>query len=205
MVESHATPLHVTKESLLRLARTRPIDAVDRYLLNRERPAHVFQSDWKQHEEFRAAVADLLEVDRAGVAVVGSASLGFSAKPESGVFGRPFGMASDIDLVVVSSFLFDEAWSVLLSNWGRTYTLTRTTRQQYKLHHKFVFRGWIYPEAFPKMIPFARNWFHSLQTLARQTTAEAYPIKARLYRTWMHARRYHLDGAEKLTDLSEGN
>ena len=189
---------HVTTTDLVRLARNTPSEAVDRYLLNPELPAYVFESDQVQHDRFRSEVADLLSVDVTSIAIVGSASLGFSAKPGDDAFGRPFGPDSDIDIVVVSSALFDEAWSGLLGHWGRISSLSNQTRSEYKRHHKYVFRGWIYPEAFPQMVPFASRWFHSLQRLSRRATSEGYPIRARLYRTWMHARAYHLNGAAEI-------
>src|ERR1035438_6763383 len=75
-------------------------------------PVHAFRQRPAARNLLRRHLVSHLHLSAEGIVVVGSAKTGFSLSPE--IFPRPFGMESDIDVVVVDETLFDAYWAVCL-------------------------------------------------------------------------------------------
>ena len=67
---------------------------------------YVFKNSPMKYVIFREQVADQFDVGSQDVCIVGSAKLGFSPSPRK--FGTPFTDTSDVDVVIVSSQMFDD-------------------------------------------------------------------------------------------------
>ena len=133
-----------------------------------------------------------LGVREADLCVVGSAKIGFSLSPYK--FGDPFSNRSDIDIVVVSSVLFDECWLDILTNRRTPWRLLREkTRDRLTAHRNdnYVYRGWIYPDSIAEALNIGQEWLNTFNGLSTIPDLAARPVNTRLYRTWEHARAYH--------------
>src|SRR5438094_734671 len=79
---------------------------------------------------FRAELSRFLGVHAAEMTLVGSGQLGFSLRPDQLL--RPFRADSDLDMVVVSSEIFDAAWKDLLTLSGSIRTLDEDERRRFR-------------------------------------------------------------------------
>jgi hypothetical protein len=151
-----------------------------------------------------------LGIDRSSARVVGSGRIGFSLNPAN--FPRPFGRASDLDVVVVNDDLFDRVWHTMLTwNYPRRYRLYGQERHWQKKRQDDLYWGWFRPEkiryeglTLPEKLKPLRDlsaqWFEAFQSLSTYPALAARVVKGRLYRTEQHAISYHIDGLRKLRD-----
>jgi hypothetical protein len=174
------------KEMLLR-------EPLDEFVTNRlfSMMPHIFQSQSETYVTFKRALSSGLGVDYGNVVIIGSALLGFSAKPRQ--FGRPYRDGSDVDVIIVSELLFEQAWADLLRwqhlrNWSMPYHQV----QQVLTHHKIsVYWGHVWPDLLRKICAFTPRWTESFRQLSRTPELAGFEFKGRLYKSWNHAMFYH--------------
>ena len=151
-------------------------------------------------------IATGLDVAADDVCVVGSARLGFSLAPDR--FGTPFGEHSDIDVLVVSSELFDKSWLNILFYRKVPWTSLRpNTRKQIDAHREehFVFRGWIYPDSISQALDIGNDWINTFNGLSTIPELSDMDIKGRLYRTWDHVEIYQRQSLNRLKNKITSN
>jgi hypothetical protein len=197
--------------------RTRPADdIVAEYILQGDR---FFFRDWPGgFDVMRDHIATALEVDPAGIALVGSGKIGFSVKPTEVDFGRPFRTKSDLDVIIVSSELFDRAWHALL-RWHYPHGLDKGSGEDAtweEQHRKDIYRGYVYPPGLkyhaigvPVTLHPVRDlrakWLDAINGLSRlDARFGKRTIKSRLYRNWVYANLYHSFGIRQLRKMLEG-
>ena len=119
--------MYPTKEEFEELLRTREVDwIIDKHLFGG--PPFYSSDQPDVHDRMIRALSTGLKVPRRDICVVGSARIGFSLSPPR--FGEPFSQFSDIDIVVVSSALFDPSWLDILGSPRRnSSTLRHHTRR----------------------------------------------------------------------------
>jgi hypothetical protein len=149
----------------------------------------------------------------ANIVVVGSAKIGFSLSPDN--FPREFSDFSDIDVVVVSEPMFDEFWHTMLKwNYPRRFSLSGADWKWSKDRRNDLYWGWFRPDAvrfeglsFPNVLKPIRDlstaWFNAFQSLSLIPDFSNRKVRGRLYRTWEHALRYHVDGLERIRRIAE--
>ena len=131
--------------------------------------------------------------------MVGSARIGFSLSPNK--YGAPFNEFSDIDIVVVSSSLFDPSWIDLLeSKYTKGSILTTRTKRGLKEHREahHIYNGWMYPEAVLQVLQIGERWLSTFNGLSRIEELASRTVTGRLYKTWQHARLYHRWSLQKV-------
>lgn len=147
------------------------------------------------------------------LAVVGSAKTGFSLKPEK-AFAQ-FHHKSDIDLVVISSAHFDEAWEVLLKLYYQMDWLSLTDVPWTPKQRRRIWRGYVSPADWIReaqqsglltrtelahttesLKGISQRWFKTLQQVSTTSGFPHHTVKGRLYRTRAHAAMYHASGLE---------
>lgn len=137
-----------------------------------------------EYVELRTEVAAHFGLMHNEVLVVGSAKLGFSIAPQKRY--RSFSNSSDIDVVLVSSKLFDTFWEeIFIYDNGGAY---------WKNKQKFIeymFRGWLRPDKFPS--DFADGWFEYFREITNQGKYGPYKIAGALYKNWRFLESYQLD------------
>ena len=142
-----------------------------------------------------------LRVPRQDICVVGSARIGFSLSPHK--FGAPFNRHSDVDIVVVSSSLFDPSWVDILTNrhirWSSLRQQTQARMREHREKH-YIYNGWIYPSSVAEALKIGEKWLTTFNGLSRIPELSSLRIGGRLYRTWYHVRVYHRWGLRQIRD-----
>ena len=155
------------------------------------------------HDQMVRSIAKGLGVPRGDIRVVGSARIGFSLSPHK--YGDPFDQFSDIDIVVVSSTLFDPSWLDILESTRKSHSaLRKSTRRQLTRHRElhFIYNGWIYPEKLPEALKIGERWLKTFNGLSHIPELATRTIGGRLYRTWDHARQYHVWSLQKVIEAT---
>lgn len=184
-------------------------DTVSNVLFGEE--VFAFRTQGTSMPTIRRHLASHLPVAPENIIIVGSAKMGFSLNPDS--YFRPFGKNSDIDIVVVDTELFDQVWHALLQ-WH--YPRRQLGLEPASAHwagdrkrdiywgwltpHKIRFDGLYFPQALVPIRNLAGQWFGAFQSLSLYPQFNTRTINSRLYRTWDHARVYHIDGLRTLKD-----
>lgn len=162
----------------------------------------------------RRLLAEPLGVSPEDVTVVGSGRTGFSLTPRK--YGRRYSQRSDIDVVVVSAELFDEAWLSAL-RWSYPHFHQGGPERSWAAQQQFdIYRGVIDFEKTRTLRDFttatflkplrriSARWFLAFQSLNRQRAFTGLDVKGRLYRTWTFARYYHIENLRLLkSDLAK--
>lgn len=199
-----------TAEEFLRLVQTVELrQLAEDHVLNgipwvcRSHPEH--------YQALKLHIAVSLDIPPSEVMVVGSGRSGFSLSPDT--FPRPFHAGSDIDVVVVSSRLFDVIW-MTLARWGhpRRNSLWGYEQTWMKRQQEGVFWGWLQPEQLRLQgLRFGRElrplrdlrslWFETFQSIATAVPASgfvAHDVSGRLYRTREQLLMYHAESLRRL-------
>ena len=140
-----------------------------------------------QHEYFdlRSKIAEHFQLHPNEVLVVGSAKLGFSIVPNK--LYCPFHDESDIDVVIVSSRLFDEIWEAVFS-----YSLEEGYWSKQEEFTEYLFQGWIRPDKLPRSDTFqvGKDWWDFFQTVTSSGAYGSYKIVGALYKSWFFLENY---------------
>lgn len=144
------------------------------------------------------------------ITIVGSAKVGFSLDPDN--FPRVFMPTSDIDIVVVDPVFFDKFWHVVLKwHYMQGRFVGAPDREWAAARKEEIFWGWLEPHkvsyrgllqrrgyAISALQQMSHDWFTAFQGLGRIPSLRGRDISGRLYRSWDHARRFHVMGLEKI-------
>lgn len=185
------TYTYPTKEEFVDMLRNERLDQiVDEHLF--AGMPFSFSAQTEVYQAMIKAISSGLQVSQNDICVVGSARIGFSLSPHK--FGEPFGRYSDIDIIVVSSSLFDASWIDMLTNrrgmWSSFQGRTRDSLIEHREKY-YIYNGWIYPLSVAEALSIGHPWLSTFNGLSRIPELSGRPISSRLYRTWDHARAYH--------------
>ena len=150
-----------------------------------------FRASPPEYDEFRAELAHRLAVDAGGIALVGSGRLGFSLNPHHLL--SSFGSASDLDVVVVSSTMFDETWMELLEKAADITLASEEERRRLKKTKENFFLGYLRPDHLPLTTKLAHDWFPKLASRFESQVASRHEVKAWLFKSELHARVLYAD------------
>jgi hypothetical protein len=156
-----------------------------------------FQNSPADYDLLRTTLGSALQLSEKEVTVVGSGRIGFSLSPDK--YGTPFLPASDLDVAVVSSELFDVAWFDLL-RLGRRYLRLDKGVQAWIDTHKEnnIYFGFIIPDRLPGAVAISPTWFRIFKGLARHPSLSGRDVNGRLYRTWNHVQIHQLYSLRKI-------
>jgi hypothetical protein len=174
-----------------------------------EGPVHAFRQRPADLHVLRQHLVSHLHLAAEGIIVVGSAKTGFSLSPDN--FPRPFGVESDIDVVVVSETLFDAYWTICLEYFypRRAGMLPRADHQWLRdrkhdvfwgrfVPHYMRYEGLSFPEVLRPLRDLSTAWFNAFRSLSTYEQFRGRDITGRLYRSWNHALAYHADGLRQI-------
>ncbi|MFI5565232.1 hypothetical protein ACIA2T_38570 [Amycolatopsis japonica] len=148
--------------------------------------------DWKTH------LAHELDVDPLPIYIVGSACLGFSLSPRKRFV--EFHSDSDIDVAIVSSRHFEEAWQKLRS-LGPVDLLSPETRTADFLNwHRgnLVFDGTIATDKILDMLPFGPAWTRAFGLASTRKPTLGRDIRGRIYKDCQSLRAYQENNVRRL-------
>ncbi|HEX7139794.1 MAG TPA: hypothetical protein VF219_18220 [Vicinamibacterales bacterium] len=199
----------ITAEELRELIFTRPAEQlVDEHVFGGD--PHVFRDAPSDYQLLLTDLASSLRITAAAISVVGSAKTGFSMDPEA--FGTPFHDESDVDVVVIDPDRFDRLWCTLIGWEFRLGPQQGYRKAWLKRRHDEVYWGWFFDErldvtrlsraaALRTLRDISYEWFEAFQSVGlRHAKLAGRKFRGRLYRTWDHARMYHVHGLLKYRD-----
>jgi len=152
-----------------------------------------------------------LGLSEKNISIVGSAKIGFSLNPDT--FPRRFTDRSDIDIVVVDKELFDKVWFIMLEwNYPRKGKLIEPDWGWSKKRRGELYWGWFVPSlihfkglSFPNVLKPLRDisvaWFDAFQSLSQYPVLSDRRASGRLYRSWEHAKLYHIQGLRQIRKI----
>src|SRR4051794_37356146 len=140
-----AVPLEVL-ETMRSVATMEPAAFVNDILLGTA--PYAFRARPSDYDEFRVEVGARLSVDSAEIELVGSARLGFSLNPDHLL--RAFEPSSDLDLVIVSSEVFDAAWQEMLINASSIALANEDEKRRLRKTRENFFNGYLRPDHVPR-------------------------------------------------------
>lgn len=143
------------------------------------------------YDAVRAQLSAALKTNPANIVLVGSGRYGYSLAPYK--FGRPFDYRSDLDFVIVDPDLFDRAWLELIRYDFKSLTFHPDIVTSLKEHRSNnVFWGYVEPYRLKSALSFySKLWFPAFIKLNMLRGTAGRTVKARVYRSWEHARTYH--------------
>jgi hypothetical protein len=157
-----------------------------------------FRSRPAEYDEFRAEVSERLVVEMESVEIVGSGRLGFSLNPEHLL--STFGSRSDIDLVIVSSPVFDSAWEEMLANADSIALANEDERRRLKKTRENFFQGYLRPDHVPLGTFLGREWFPKLSTRFVSKVARMHDVHGWLFKSTVHARSFYEGNVTRVRD-----
>lgn len=151
----------------------------------------VFAGDRAEYVEWKTSLAEKLMIDPYAMIIVGSAALGISLNPNKEL-AKPFSSDSDIDVAIISSRYFDEAWISLREMRSGFTFLSSRVRYAIKRHREggLLFDGAIATDQFLQYLPFGPDWVKALSAMSRHPRTLHREVNARLYRDIDSLRRY---------------
>lgn len=155
-----------------------------------------FRNAKGSYAEFRAELSQILGIHAGEMTMVGSGQLGFSLKPDQLL--RRFREESDLDVVIVSSELFDAAWRDLLTHSTSVRSLDEADRRRFRRTQENFFAGYLRPDLLPSGAALAKEWFPKLAGRFRSPVAARHPVKAWLFKSWWHMERFYSDGLARV-------
>jgi hypothetical protein len=160
-----------------------PVDIVRRHIIHGE----CFILDDAAYFDLRVKVAAQYNLHPNDVLVVGSGKLGFSIAPKKEY--RHFGNSSDVDVVVVSSILFDSLWKKV-----HYYSMHGGYWEHFQEFKDFLFHGWIRPDKFPpeKSFEEAMRWWAFFNELSKTGAYSSFKVRGAIYRDWHFLESYQL-------------
>ena len=185
-----------------------PDIVVQQYLI--EGSSYYFENNHNDNEEFnfKKELAESLNIHIRDIAIVGSAKLGFSIKPEESNSGlylyKSFDFnytqdnseeKSDIDIAIISSSLFDKQL-LELYKYTRSYKdLSGFRGNSYAPHSKSIVKGWLRPDRIPKDY----NISNTIDDF-RKEYKNKYQRKINfgIYKSWDYFESYHINNIKTL-------
>ena len=151
---------------------------------------HAFDSA-EEYKKFQSQLGTPFNINPETVVLVGSGRFGFSLAPHK--FGQPFHPRSDLDVVLVDQNLFDSSWLELIRYDFKSLSFNADIATSLREHRSNnVFWGYLEPYRLKNALSFySKVWFPTFMKLGLLRGTAGRIVKARVYRTWEHARAYH--------------
>ncbi len=153
----------------------------------------VFGGDLGAYVSWKTELGVRLAIDPRAIAIVGSASLGFSLNPDKSF--KAFDDSSDVDVAVVSYRFFESAWDHLRRLGAQKLAMSVPGQNAVKAHQtNYVFNGTIATDFILEYLPFAAQWLPAFAYMSGLQPTEGRDIRARIYRDFDSLREYQLRG-----------
>ncbi len=169
---------------------------VSKWVIENPTP-HFFQKDHLAYIQWKNRLASKLGVDPYSIIVVGSANIGFSLNPEKN--WAPFNDESDIDIAIISSDYFEQAWHFLKNmRPSERYRLSKEMQEAIKSHESnYIYWGAIAADLVLGVLPFGEKWITGIGELNKETPL-GHTIGLRIYKDIESLRDYTIRTLKKL-------
>lgn len=172
-----------------------PASFVENHLFDRI-PA-IFGGDRALYIDWKRKLGQLIDVDPACLAIVGSAATGVSLSPTKNF--KEFDASSDVDVAVVSPYHFDIAWRYLRMNGSRRLSVDARTRNSWDQHVKqYIYWGTVATDRLLGVLPFGKDWLAATAAMSLEAPSLGRTINLRIYTDYDALRSYHVRGVREL-------
>lgn len=162
----------------------------------------VFKEREDEYYYFLKQIATKFSIPFNSIHISGSGKLGFSFIKKT-----DFSLDSDIDVAIISHFLFDKIMDIVgdfqISLRQSSVFLTARQQEYYFEFLKYSAMGWIRPDLLPiKSYPseFRADWFGFFNSISyRNCIAGNFKVTAGVFKSYECFEKYTLTGLDKLT------
>ena len=182
------------------------IDYCRKYVLHGT--PYIFLNSEDKYYDFRKRIANKFNINFNEVFITGSAKLGFSFFKE-----KNFDYDSDIDVAIVSKFLYEEILEFIRCYQMELRKARRSvTDREIKMYHSFleyVAMGWIRPDKLPisfMVSDLKNNWFEFFNSISNNKSEVGnYKVCAGVFKNYLYFEEYTISGLKnKKNSLSIG-
>jgi len=156
----------------------------------------VFEGDDDKYFKLKKTIAENFSLNPEAVIMVGSAKLGFSISPLKR--WQPFHGESDIDMVIISSDVFDRFWKEL---YAFNINLTARTDKEEERYYRFLnyfFKGWLRPDVFPFSYVGRNVWLDFFKSISYGEFGDYNKITGAIFRGWEFYEGYHTGNIKEI-------
>lgn len=150
---------------------------------------YAFRRLASDYQLFIEEISTNLEVDKNGIRMIGSGSLGFSLNPDHLL--TPFSRESDLDVVVISYEIFYKSWIDILNFTDDTLLLDIKEKRLWKKSLVNIQDGFMRPDQMPIKSNLVRTWFPLISGPYKSRVAGQHEVKAWLFVSIEHAIIYY--------------
>lgn len=150
-------------------------------------------------DRFKEIVSEKLSVSFHSAHIVGSAKVGYSLSPRKPF--KPFHEeeqgtpSSDIDVAIISDYLFNAFWQKLRACYKTQYIA------KYTQVTSTIFQGYINENDIIAIRGIGQEWINMFSPITKALQDELgiiHPITYRIYRSWEDLEQYQISGLNKL-------
>jgi hypothetical protein len=157
-----------------------------------DRTPHIFGTDQHNYVLWKSKLAEKIEVDGRAIALIGSASIGFSLNPDKNY--RKFDDGSDIDVAIVSAHHFELAWHTIRNLGALRHGLTSLQQNSLEDHRsRLIYWGTFDTKHLLPRLPFGKQWFEAFEQMTAESPTRDREINARIYRDFESLSAYHVN------------
>ncbi|MBE7075063.1 MAG: hypothetical protein E7376_03715 [Clostridiales bacterium] len=131
-----------------------------------------FKDNMDLYFDIKKKISEKYNVPITNIYLVGSGQFGFSLNPDKNYsnFRKEDGdekniKASDLDFAIISTKLFDEIWDNVCDFRVNNIACSYKEKQEFSMFRKYLFKGWIRPDAFPFQFSKKKEWFEFFNSL----------------------------------------
>jgi hypothetical protein len=169
---------------------------INEYLLNNYYEKYSFSNDRELLWKLKLSLSKSFNIQIRNLEIVGSAKLGISYN--DGLYNKKLSTESDIDIVIVSNDLFEEAWIELLLNEDNYYKLGESERDFLEDTYKTIHKGLISPDRIPRSMNFHKKWWDVFEGLSNKPEYDNRKIRGRLFKNWWFVEKYYSTSFSKI-------
>lgn len=185
------------KEKFIDAVRTKDSGiVVQEYLIDGR--IYFFQGLPDKEYQFKKDFSDCLKVHIRDIAIVGSAKLGFSLKPDDGRYKLgDFSEDSDVDIAIVSGSLFERQLDRIYKYTNRYGRLTDYFRSMDQVHDfsLYALKGWLRPDMMPVRYRISDAIFEVRNRYMREYNRR---VNIGIYKSWYYFEDYHMRNVKRL-------
>lgn len=131
-------------------------DIVEKYIMFGT--PYVFSENEDIYYDLKKEIKNFFSIGSTrSVVMVGSAKMGFSISPLKKF--RPIQDASDIDIAIIDTVLFDDFWSSIFEYNINLIDRTEAEDEKYRRFLEYFFKGWLRPDLLPFRYVGKKEWF----------------------------------------------
>lgn len=150
-------------------------------------------------DDFKSVISETLHINFNSIMMVGSGKTGYSFSPNK--LFKPFNKdenirnISDIDIAIISDYLFDKYWSLFRKSYRQKYS------SLYPIIYEHLYRGYINERFILEVEGCRKEWSEVASKSKKILNEQLYfknEVSYRIYRNWADFEEYNLQTVKKI-------